>query len=522
MPDIHDLLERTTPRRPPTFDVADLVQRGRRRRRRAQVGASLGGVAVAVAVVAGLGLAARGQEGQGLVVASRPPTGELAHAFAATEERVGTWEQVVDPPFSPRMNSFTGTASDGRVVVWGGAPDAETGQVLTDGGIYDPEAESWTAIPPAPLPSDVQLEPIRNRTQLAGDRLMVLASPDEGSGSSRLVGAVYDLVSGEWTVIDPPPTIDGFAEGIAWTGEVLAVVRFWSGATVDTVAAYTAPVVERWSYETGEWETGTTPPLSNRFGPAVSFDGERLGVWGGARQDVALGVQATGAEIVGDGAMYDVAADRWEPIAPGPLQPTMQAAAMWLEARFAVAGGAIEDRSNPPVMASEITGPIAAVYDVAIYDPDDMAWTAVPDAPNTSEGDDRIQPGTHIFDVPEHGGQAPLVSDGPLRSGPHPVLFYDEVTRSWLEAPLRDLHMIGGTLVATSRTPDNPGGEPFEVQVLAGSLWEPATEAPFTNRMDAGVAVVGEELLVVGGAEGPELKITGDAWLLRFDVDPGG
>ncbi|HEV2809388.1 MAG TPA: hypothetical protein VGV93_03185, partial [Acidimicrobiales bacterium] len=58
-------------------------------------------------------------------------------------------------------------------------------------------------------------------------------------------------------------------------------------------------------------------------------------------------------------------------------------------------------------------------------------------------------------------------------------------------------------------------------QVLAGSVWEPATEAPFVNRMDAGVTVTGQALLVVGGAEGPDLEVTGGAWLLRFDVDTG-
>lgn len=56
------------------------------------------------------------------------------------------------------------------------------------------------------------------------------------------------------------------------------------------------------------------------------------------------------------------------------------------------------------------------------------------------------------------------------------------------------------------------------MQVLVGSGWVPATEAPFVNRMDAGVAVTGQDLFVVAGAEGPDLIPTGDAWVLRFET----
>ena len=49
--------------------------------------------------------------------------------------------------------------------------------------------------------------------------------------------------------------------------ETLALVRLWSGATVDQETSAMEPVVERWSYDSGEWARGETPPLSNRFGP---------------------------------------------------------------------------------------------------------------------------------------------------------------------------------------------------------------------------------------------------------------
>ncbi len=515
MPEIAEVLERTTPRRPLAFDVADLARRGRRRRVRTQVGTGMGAVALVATAVTGLGLVGAGDQGEGQVVATRPPVGEVAQAFAASDVPLGTWEQVADPPFSPRTGSFTATASGGRVVVWGGSDGTggggtEGGGVLTDGGIYNPESEEWETVPPAPVPAGMSF-PWR---QLAGDRLMVLGSPD----GAELVGAVYDLGSDEWTEIDPPPTIELPAEGIAWTGDTLVLVRFWSGASETEDARYGEPVVERWSFETGEWTQGATPPLANRFGPAVAFDGERLGVWGGARQEVEIGGRASGSELVSDGAIYDVAADRWEPMASGPLQPMMQGTAMWLQGGFAVAGGVIEVAKDSTPMGSSITGnTVKEVYDAAIYDPEARSWTALPNPLAETDGNDERQ---HSFGVADARSQVPLLFDELPQSGPHPVQFYDEVTRSWVKAPLRNLHTLDGTLVATSRTPDNPDDEPFEVQVLAGSVWEPATEAPFVNRMDAGVAVTGTDLLVVGGAEGSDLEVTGDAWLLRFDAAP--
>jgi hypothetical protein len=509
VPEIQELLERTTPTTPPDFDVADLARRGRGRRRRAQVGTGLGVVALLAAAVAGIGQLAPGGD-QDQVVASRPPTGALAEAFAASDVPLGTWEQVADPPFSPRMGSFTGTASDGRVVVWGGSPSAdgggaEGGGVLTDGGVYDTESGAWEAIPAAPVSPRVSF----HGTQLKGDRLMVLGSTD----GARLTGAVYDLDSRQWTEIDPPPTIELPAEGIAWTGETLALVRFGSGGGVDTEAKYREPVVERWSYGTGTWENGAAPPLSSRFGASVAFDGERLGVWGGSRRDVAIGAEVKGEQLVGDGAIYDVAADRWEPMAAGPLPPSMPGTAVWLEGGLALAGGVVEDPSGSSPLGNPLTGMrFRHIVASAVYDPEARTWSALPDAPG-----DRWVEEMGVPFVAFESLERPLLGVDPRQSGPHPIHVYDALTRTWIEAPLRDLHELGGTLVATSRTPDNPDAGPFEVQVQVGSVWEAATEAPFVNRMDAGVTVVDQGLLVVGGAEGPDLEITGNAWILRLD-----
>jgi hypothetical protein len=466
------------------------------------MGTGLGAVALVAASVAGLGvLAPDGDPGQ--VVASRPPVGEVAEAFAASDEPLGTWEQVADPPFSPRMNSFTGTASDGRVVVWGGSLSAdgggaEGGGVLTDGGVYDVESGTWDAIPPAPVPQGVSF----HWTHLADDRLMVLGSPD----GSELIGAVYDLASRRWTEIESPPTIELPAEGIAWTGDTLALARLFPFDADERQTG--GPGVERWSFASGEWTTGAKIPLSPRRGSAVAFDGGRLGIWGGSN----------GQGLLDDGAIYDISADRWEPMTKAPLPPTAAATAVWLERGLAVASGQVAagpaaDRSAAAGV-SEVEGtPGLVLYPSlagAVYHPDTQTWAPLSDVPNGHLGTRPEQP--FVFD----GGHRHLVASA-YPSSPGSISYYDEVVQAWQEAPFGDLHEIDGTLVVTSRTRGGPGDDHFQVQVQVGSVWEPATEAPFVNRMDAGVAVVDQGLLVVGGAEGPDLEITGDAWILRFD-----
>jgi hypothetical protein len=507
VPEIQELLERTTPTPPPDFDVADLARRGRGRRRRAQVGTGLGAVALLAAAVAGIGALAPGGD-QDQVVASRPPTGALAEAFAASGVPLGTWEQVAEPPFSPRMGSFTGTASDGRVVVWGGSPSAdgggaEGGGVLTDGGVYDTESGAWEAIPAAPLPDGGSF----HWTQLNDDRLMVLMFHD----TDRLVGAVYDLRAGTWTTIEAPPGIRLPVEGIAWSGKTLALIRLTPGEGTSGSS------VQRWSLDSETWTSGAPAPLSSRLNPATAFDGSRLAIWGGAN-----GEGFRGEGLLDDGAIYDLTADRWSALPAGPLPPTFAATAVWFGDRLVVAGGQVDadpadvgDTSSGMVVDPDgspgsmlSTSVLAAAYDV-----ERQNWTSLPPVEDSS----LVEPSSDPFDFVA-GRRALLQASGSSQSGAPPKMVYDEVTQSWLPAPLPDIHTIDGTLVATSRTRGDPGDEPFEVQVQAGSVWEPAAEAPFVNRMDAGVAASGQDLLVVGGAEGPDLEITGDAWLLRFDA----
>jgi len=84
--------------------------------------------------------------------------------------------------------------------------------------------------------------------------------------------------------------------------------------------------------------------------------------------------------------------------------------------------------------------------------------------------------------------------------------------------PPRQHEVVCLLFYATSATMDNPGDHAFSVYRLAGTTWTPSVPAPFTNRMEPGVGVVGNHVVVIGGQEGPNLEPRSDAWVL--DLPP--
>jgi hypothetical protein len=155
---------------------------------------------------------------------------------------------------------WTGT----EMIVWSGSTADEFGnfEFLPDGGRYDPATDSWQPVSEigAPLPR------IFHASVWTGDEMLVWG------------GTNYDL---EWGSID-------------------------AGARYD-------PIGDEWT----PMSAAGSP--SQRFHFASAWTGSHLFVWGGYG---SVGPREWGA--LGDGAMYDPAADVWLPIttenAPEPSQ----------------------------------------------------------------------------------------------------------------------------------------------------------------------------------------------------------
>jgi hypothetical protein len=96
---------------------------------------------------------------------------------------------------------------------------------------------------------------------------------------------------------------------------------------------------------TGTWRTIAAAPIAGRDGAAAVWTGRQLLVWGGHGR-----LPGAGLRPLREGAAYDPAADRWQPIptAPAGVQGT-SAAAAWTGTRMLVwLGNAPDARPSGP------------------------------------------------------------------------------------------------------------------------------------------------------------------------------
>jgi N-acetylneuraminic acid mutarotase len=94
----------------------------------------------------------------------------------------------------------------------------------------------------------------------------------------------------------------------------------------------------RYDPATDRWQ-----PVSTRDAPRPRYD--HLAVWTGHEMIVWGGADADGPN--GDGARYDPATDSWSPLPPGPLQPRVNFGAVWTGDELIIWGGYRGNPSDP-------------------------------------------------------------------------------------------------------------------------------------------------------------------------------
>lgn len=227
--------------------------------------------------------------GIGLVVAvafltvgtDQPVTGEDAQLEvtqdpAVAPQQPGGWQRLAPSPLAPRSGHaavWTGT----ELVVWGGAgADGPLG----DGAAYDPAADRWRRLPPAPEPP---FGPAAAGTW-TGSELVVLGA------TSALA---YDPETDRWRVGAPVPAGSWVPASATWDGREVVVV---DGAGRRAVGY--EPGADRWR----------DLPTPEQRGLQVQAAVELLGTV------VLLGVHDTGSVLI----TYDPGTERWGPVLPVP------------------------------------------------------------------------------------------------------------------------------------------------------------------------------------------------------------
>lgn len=277
--------------------------------------------------------------------ASPAPTGQplqplvadpVAGDAALSPWPIGAWHASDAAPVRPRADAaavWTGPCSGGReppacgvALVWGGATRHVSGvRVHSDGAAYSPAADRWWEIPAAPLRSTSPLPAV-----WADERLIVWGGVDaagltaDPAAVRAAAGAVYDPVAGTWELLPAAPISGRSGHVLAWTGDEVVV---WGGGRRAVDGSW-LDLGDGAAYDPQRrvWRLLAQAPLAARTAAAATAvaDG-RVVVWGGRRGgSAAPGLPETvatpqGAEPVAaanllDGAVYDPAADSWEPL----------------------------------------------------------------------------------------------------------------------------------------------------------------------------------------------------------------
>src|SRR5918997_1209078 len=144
------------------------------------------------------------------------------------------WSALPNAPIAGRA-FHSGVWTGSEMIVWGGSsagslhddgaacdPD---GAEFGDGAAYDPEADRWRELPPAPVAPRTE-----HAAVWTGDRMLVWGG--HVFGKEFADGAVYDPKTDGWSEIAASPLAPRFGQTAVWTGEEMLV---WGGATQDGV-----------------------------------------------------------------------------------------------------------------------------------------------------------------------------------------------------------------------------------------------------------------------------------------------
>jgi N-acetylneuraminic acid mutarotase len=245
-----------------------------------------------------------------------------------------------------------------RMIVWGGSFVTSSSSYINTGGVYDPNANSWSSMSTAGAPVG-SLQPSAVWT---GSRMVVWGgySCDATSGCGPVkTGGRYDPASNTWTPVSdgasgPPTTHQHTA---VWTGSHMIV---WGGAAnggsdVNTGGKFD-PATDSWT------ALPTLMAPSPRESHTAVWTGNVMVVWGGQFWNGTNDLPVA----LGTGGRYNPADDAWVPtsmtLAPAPRTSHT---AVWTGRRMIVWGG---------------YGPSTVFATGSRYDPVNDTWSAMTNA----------------------------------------------------------------------------------------------------------------------------------------------
>jgi N-acetylneuraminic acid mutarotase len=214
---------------------------------------------------------------------------------------------------------WTGT----RMIIWGGVAITTTDDVpYADGALYDPVADAWTSMSPAPGPKSAYSD---NSAVWTGTQMLVWGGVQRTPGTFNDAapspsGLAYDPSSDTWTTLptDGQPSSRA-THAAVWTGTEMLI---WGGAPLSGIVGSvdaTHPLSDGAAYNpaTRTWRP-LQAPATGLVGPAAMWTGTEMLVWGGYAE-YACGEDCPGSNL---GYRYNPTIDQWQYItsvnAPSP------------------------------------------------------------------------------------------------------------------------------------------------------------------------------------------------------------
>jgi len=203
----------------------------------------------------------------------------------------------------------SGIWTGSRMIVWGGS-DRWSGAYFNSGGSYDPATDTWTQTSTVGAPSGRAGHSAAWAKELNTPLMIVWGGLTQDFHAATRTyftdGGKYDPAADTWAPIsstNAPPRRS--SQSTIWTGSQMVV---WGGSTFDGVNTTYLNSGSRYSPATDTWAaTSPTGAPSVRDRHAAVWTGSKMIVWGG------YGTVGASATFLDTGGRYDPATDTWTP-----------------------------------------------------------------------------------------------------------------------------------------------------------------------------------------------------------------
>ena len=185
--------------------------------------------------------------GEELLVWGGVGNGGGAATGAAYDPASDTWRRLAQAPLSGRaFHSAVWTGAE--LLVWGGAAPGLDGERAERGSAYDPAAGRWRPLPEAPLAGRY-----RHAAAWTGEAMVIVGGSDDAESEGtrgapqRFLAdaAAYDPTADVWRLLPPAPFDPVSPPSAVWTGREVIVWDGSSGAAYNPASDAWRPLAER-------------------------------------------------------------------------------------------------------------------------------------------------------------------------------------------------------------------------------------------------------------------------------------